>query len=740
MKPTLPKITWTIGLTLLLLVAAIFPLTSFANTSQIINPHIIFLPSVSVTVPQTERNEIIVKLNLLQAGATIEAINQTYGTATIRPLSLSRAIYLLQAQDGADLEQLAATIMADSRTLYAEPNRPTDAPESIGRSTFVWGGQDDSPYMGQYAPEMLGLPTAHAISQGAGVIVAVIDTGVQLAHPVLAPRLTTARIDFVDGDDVPEDEFSGGDDYGAGHGTHVAGIIHLVAPQAQIMPIRVLDTDGRGYSATVAEAILFALENGANVINLSLGMPYASDLLEDIIEDATEAGIVVVAAAGNLNSTQKQYPAATECVLSVTAVDANKVKADFASYGSWVLLSAPGVGIYSTLPVDGYGSWSGTSMAAPFAAGQAALLLSLNPILNVVQVADLLGSTAVNLNPFNPGYVNQLGVGLIDVVASLTALQSGNIPNLGLLDDDCADDNGALRHDVGDYFMFAKAAGDGQTDDPKAYEPVCDDANDKQADVSGSNSHYYGRIHSNADLAISGSDNWFRNTFSPNPELTYGVNDGPSSSCQLQAESSNTYQGGFPLNISGNGNPGSVQGPYQIGPKGWPGTLGNYLDANGMTFGNDINQVLPGVVCDIGSLTHSGVIEVSAADNGKVICNGNDPIKISDSGFGTPANPFRVTMVSHGLIEISGSNHYLAPAVYGVLAWTDQRFSDEATSIKIGGSNVNVLERAILFSPRSGQDLSGSNNALLCVQMVGQGALKAAGSNSILGPFAPGCQ
>lgn len=746
MKPTPPKVTWVIGLALLLFAAAIFSPTSFAISRQTTNIHTVFLPLVAGTVPQTERNEIVVKLNLQQTGATIEAINQTYGTTTIRPLSLSRAIYLLQAPDGADLEQLAATIMADSRTLYAEPNRPTDAPEAIGRSTFVWGGQDDGPYMGQYAPEMLGLPAAHAISQGAGVIVAVIDTGVQLAHPVLAPHLTTARIDLVDGDDVPEDEFSGGDDYGAGHGTHVAGIIHLVAPQAQIMPIRVLDTDGRGYSATVAEAILFALENGANVINLSLGMPYASDLLADIIEDATEAGVVVVAAAGNLNSTQKQYPAATECVLSVTAVDANKVKADFASYGSWVLLSAPGVGIYSTLPVDGYGSWSGTSMAAPFAAGQAALLLSLNANLNVVQVADLLGGTAVNLNPFNPGYVNQLGVGLIDVAASLNALQSGNIPNLGLLDDDCADDddggfpNPYYSHNSGDYFMFAKAAGDGYTDDPKAYEPVCNDANDKQADVSGSNSHYYGRIHSNADLAISGSDNWFRNTFSPNPELTYGVNDGPSSFCQLQAENSNTYDGGYPLNISGNGNPGSVQGPYQIGPKGWPGTLGNFLDANGMTFGNDISQVLPGAVCDIGSLTHSGVIEVTAADNGKVICNGSDPIKISDSGFGTPANPFRVTMVSHGLIEISGSNHYLAPAVYGVLAWTDQRFSDEATSIKIAGSNINVVQRAILFSPRSGQDVSGSNNSLLCVQMVGQGALKAAGSNSILGPFAPGCQ
>ncbi len=747
MKQTLPKTLWIIGLALLL-IAAVSPQTSSANPTQSNDAHTIFLPSIASEPPPAMQNEVIVKLDVQQPDATIAAINQTYGTTTIRPFSPTRAIYLLQAPAGADPEQLAATMTNDARILYAEPNRATDAPEAIGREAFSWGGQDDGPYNEQYAQEMLGLPAAHVLSQGAGIIVAVIDTGVQLNHPALAPRLTTARIDFVDGDDVPEDEFSGGNDYGAGHGTHVAGIVNLVAPQAQIMPIRVLDTDGRGYSFTVAEAILFAVENGARVINLSLGMPFQSDFLEDVIEDAAEEGVVFVASAGNLNSTQPQYPAATECVVSVTAVNADRIKADFANYGNWLLLSAPGVGIYSTLPVDGYGSWSGTSMAAPFAAGQAALLLSMNPGLNAVQVADLMGGTAVNLNPFNPSYPNQLGLGLINVAASLNSLQAGIIPNLELLDDDCGDDdddgggnpNPNTAHAAGDYFMFAKAAGDGETDDPKAFEPVCDDANDKQADFSGSNSHVYGRIHSNADLAISGSDNWFHDTYPPNPELTYGVNDGPSSSCQLQAEDSNTFSSGYPLNISGNGNPTDIQGPFQIGPKGWPGDLGDFLDANGMTFGNDITQVLPGMACDRGSLTHSGVIEITEADNGKVICNGGDPITISDSGLGTLANPFRITMISHGLIEISGSNHYLAPAAYGVLAWTDQPFSDEATSIKISGSNVNVVQRALLFSPRSGQDVSGSNNALLCIQMVGQGALKAAGSNSILGPLAPGCQ
>ena len=193
---------------------------------------------------------------------------------------------------------------------------------------------------------------------------------------------------------------------------------------------------------SIAEAILFALENGADVINLSLGMAESSSyFLEDIVDEAAAQGVVVVAASGNLNNSLRQYPAAADCALGVTAIDPNQIKADFASYGNWVSLAAPGVGIHSTLPVNGYGSWSGTSMAAPFVAGQAALLLSLDPDLTVVQVADLMGGTAVPLNPTNPGYINQLGAGQIDVLASLQALQAGNIPAIGLLDHNCSRNN-----------------------------------------------------------------------------------------------------------------------------------------------------------------------------------------------------------------------------------------------------------------------------------------------------------
>jgi subtilisin family serine protease len=277
-----------------------------------------------------------------------------------------------------------------------------------------------------------------------------VDTGVQLGHPALAAYITQVQADFVDGDGIANDEPNGLDDdrdrqvdESTGHGTHVAGIARLVAPDARIMPVRVLNSDGMGNAFTVAEGILFAVEHGADVINLSLGTTRESDLLEDVIEEAAEEGILVIAAAGNLGSSQEVYPAADECALAITSVGQTGALSRFASYGTWVDLAAPGESIYSTFPVDGYAWWSGTSMAAPFAAGQAALLLGYEPDLELEDVADLMGGTAHALDSGGSRHTKRsvIGGGKIDILASLEALASGRIPDTAeLLDDDCEDD------------------------------------------------------------------------------------------------------------------------------------------------------------------------------------------------------------------------------------------------------------------------------------------------------------
>jgi hypothetical protein len=386
--------------------------------------------------------QVIVKL---QPGVTIDSINQTYGTVTVAELVPGRGVYLLQVPEGSDVEVLLDRMEDDGRLVYAEPNLLAEAPESIRSRDWAWGGQEAAPYTDQYALPSINLAGAHSHSTGANTITAVIDTGVQLNHPVLAGHMTTVQADFIDGDGIANDEGNGLDDDGdgevdesTGHGTHVAGIALLVAPDTRILPVRALDSDGMGDAFSVAEAILFAVENGADVINLSLGTTAESNLLEEVIEEAAQSGVLVVAAAGNLGTSQEVYPAADECALAVTSVGPADVKSDFASFGRWVDLAAPGESIYSAFPVDGYAWWSGTSMAAPFATGQAALLVSYDPSLDILDVADLLGGTAQSLDSANQRQAGLLGAGKIDVAASLFALVEGQIPDaLGLLDDDC---------------------------------------------------------------------------------------------------------------------------------------------------------------------------------------------------------------------------------------------------------------------------------------------------------------
>jgi subtilisin family serine protease len=230
----------------------------------------------------------------------------------------------------------------------------------------------------------------------------VLDTGVDRSHPVLSGRLLPGW-DFVDNDNDPSevgDQLTGP----YGHGTHVAGIIALVAPEAKIIPVRVLDHRGLGNIWVLAEALAFALDpdgnpktaDGADVINLSLSTLRETELISDLLEKACggDSGIdfpvsfnpylVVVAAAGNDGDDTEQFPAAenVDGLIAVGASTANDRLASFSTRASWVQVAAPGEAILSTVPGGQFGTWSGTSMAAPFVAGEVALLRASFP--NVV--------------------------------------------------------------------------------------------------------------------------------------------------------------------------------------------------------------------------------------------------------------------------------------------------------------------------------------------------------------------
>jgi len=338
----------------------------------------------------------------------------------------SRGIYLLATPDDADIEALSDALEADPRVRYAEPNYVGEAPEGGGRihSTGdggpTWAGTDPAAMTQQYAYGLLGLTEAHQRTTGAGTLVAVLDSGVQLDHPRFAGRLD-AGYDFVDDDATPGDVGNGADDdddgrvdEGVGHGTHVAGVVALTAPSTRILPLRVLDSDGRGSVFTTAEAIAVALETGADVINASFGTTADSEVLDDLVDDAEDDDVVVVAAAGNLGADRPQYPAADDDALGVTATGPADTRPAWASYGSWVDVAAPGEDIVSAFPAGGHAAWDGTSMAAPFVAGQAALIRGLDAEAEAETLEARILSSA---RPAGSGS----GRGRIDIPASLTA-------------------------------------------------------------------------------------------------------------------------------------------------------------------------------------------------------------------------------------------------------------------------------------------------------------------------------
>ena len=318
----------------------------------------------------------------------------------------------------ADILQLVQQLNNDPDIVWAEPVYVYGMPEGYPYKTWRWGGVDPTAYNNQMAFQQVNLDPAVDYYQGDGVVIAILDTGMDLQHPAFVGDLV-AGWDFVANDADPQDEGPG---FGWGHGTHVAGIAAKIAPNGKLMPVRVLDPDGRGDTVILANAIEWATLQEADVINMSLGTDFPSELLREVTIHALEEDIVVVAAAGNNADTAVQYPAGFDGVLGVTAVDAANQKAEFANYGAgWIDLAAPGIGITSTMigpEGSGYASWSGTSMATAFVSGAAALTRQKSPMSATDVIAQLLQTNAADLNAVNAAYVNQLG-GLLDIGAAV---------------------------------------------------------------------------------------------------------------------------------------------------------------------------------------------------------------------------------------------------------------------------------------------------------------------------------
>jgi hypothetical protein len=395
--------------------------------------------------------EVLVEI---RPGASIDAINERFGTSTIQRI-YGTNVYRLLTPKRKKEAKFRKRLANDPDVLNASLNPVIATPINVfGRAVIGFPG--DHPTSGQartsYLEQQLigDLTSIQLRSRGSGVIVAVVDTGIDRNHPDIKDHL------WSDPGEIPNDNIDNDNDglvddvFGwnfldstkdtmelratsqtsiAGHGTFIAGLIALIAPNSRIMPVRAFSPDGVSDAFSVAQGIKYAVDHGAQVINLSFGSTEDSPVLHDAITYAHQRGVLLVAAVGNegkANDSAPQFPANwnTE-VMSIAAVDAGNHKTSFSNFGSNVAVSAPGLNLVSLFPEinnsPDYAVWSGTSFATPLATAEAALLLEDNPRRSA---RDIIEGTAINIDDNNPGFAGKLGRGRIDALRALQSLDS----------------------------------------------------------------------------------------------------------------------------------------------------------------------------------------------------------------------------------------------------------------------------------------------------------------------------
>ena len=382
--------------------------------------------TASDLAPTAHVSDVIVQI---EPGSDVDSVASAFNSQVLDVIP-ELSLALLRTPASLTASAFVGGLQSDSRVLFSESNAMVETAEAAQstvafcEATRTWSDVED-----QTALTRVGAAEAQAYGRGEGALVAILDTGIDLDHPALAGVLDLPGIEVgaagASGDDRPEGvdtNLDGIVDGSLGHGTHVAGIVHAVAPGARLLPVRVLDSDGIGRAFRVAQGIVAAMESGADVINLSLGLPSESRAIQAALDLARSAGIVVVAAAGNSDVSTLDFPAAYPPVLAVAGTDPDDRKAPFSDFGGDVDLAAPAVGILSTYWDGTYARWSGTSMASPFVAGTAALLYGrLGPRSPATAglIEQLILAGAESLASSDPVYGGLLGAGRLSAAGSV---------------------------------------------------------------------------------------------------------------------------------------------------------------------------------------------------------------------------------------------------------------------------------------------------------------------------------
>ncbi len=396
--------------------------------------------------PGYARDRVLVKFKPSLSTQSVLPTLAAYGS---RGITTIPRVDVVKARVPANssVEEFVAALKRNPEVAFAEPDY----------RTFIQATPNDEYFRLQYAlansgeangppgspqPRVnadIGAVAAWEWTKGlSDVVIAVLDTGVDLNHPDIANKLVSPGHDFFNNDDSADDDHW--------HGTHVAGIaaaetdngqgIAGVAWNCRVLPVKIVGADGEGSYSSMIEGIVWAADQGAGVINLSVGGDEPSDALHAALKYAYDLGVVIVAAAGN-DSPSVTYPAAyDDYCLAVAATDAADAVADFSAPGSQVDVAAPGVDVLSLIPTwyfgpdaSPYAFASGTSMAAPHVAGFAGLIKSLKPWLGAAEIMSIIRYSADDVNASDlPGKDDMIGYGRADMEKALAPYDLGAAP------------------------------------------------------------------------------------------------------------------------------------------------------------------------------------------------------------------------------------------------------------------------------------------------------------------------
>jgi subtilisin family serine protease len=413
------------------------------------------------------------KYVLVTSPSKVQDVCGRHGLTPITQLS-TRGVFLVSTYS------VDPTIATDSAVQSFEPNRALGVPElsgatsaSLTQSTTsildglpgrsvvnYFGSAVASNYVQQPATAITRQQDLQAASNftGSGITVAIIDTGVDLSHPALAPVLV-AGYNFINGSAAPSEltdlpptmaaalsqsttsildgqnlvqlnastvailsqsttSILDGPPKAFGHGTMTAGLVHLVAPSAKIMPLKAFAGDGSSDLFNILRAIYYAADQGANVISMSFEISQSSPALQSAIQYALSKNVVVVAASGNDGQQILVYPAAYNSVIGVGSTSNTDSKSTFTNFGTnAIFVAAPGEGVVTTYPGGNYAAGWGTSFSTPLVAGEAALVLQARPTYKTGDVANAISRAAS---------VQQMGHGRVDLCQALSSIGVGS--------------------------------------------------------------------------------------------------------------------------------------------------------------------------------------------------------------------------------------------------------------------------------------------------------------------------